>query len=211
MSKDIRLIIRELINKELEEISTSGGAGSYLTPKAFKDKSKTLRPALCENIILQKGEGNWPYSLEIEGDKFNVGIHKKENGTILQIANPVANNLKEKLVNFLNTNNIKYDKSFTGAFFIEDWEQWFNKDQYLQEASYRKFKGKVSESTTNQKIRKALKEMRNSVRTMNHLVDFSNKLKEEMNGTDWSIVKEQIDLLSNQLNEIQTKLKTLYK
>jgi hypothetical protein len=85
--------------------------------------------------------------------------------------------------------------------------------RYLSEASYRKFKGKVSESTTNQKIRKALKEMRNSVKTMNHLVDFSNKLKEEMgtDGTNWSIVKEQISIMSSQLNEIQKKLKTLYK
>jgi hypothetical protein len=85
--------------------------------------------------------------------------------------------------------------------------------RYLSEASYRKFKGKVSESTTNQKIRRALKEMRNSVKTMNHLVDFSNKLKEEMgtDGTNWSIVKEQISIMSSQLNEIQKKLKTLYK
>ena len=122
MNKDIRLIIRELINKELEEISTSGGAGSYCTPKAFKNNN-------------------------------------------------------------------------------------------LNEASYRKFKGKISESTTNQKIRKALREMRSSVRTMNTLVDFSSKLKEEMgnNGTNWVIVKEQIDALSTQISEIQTKLKTLYK
>jgi hypothetical protein len=55
--------------------------------------------------------------------------------------------------------------------------------------------------------------MRNSVKTMNHLVDFSNKLKEEMgtDGTNWSIVKEQISIMSSQLNEIQKKLKTLYK
>jgi hypothetical protein len=129
----LREIIRELIKSEIDETSTSGGAGAYLTPYAFKGK---------------------------KGENKALPVHR-----------------------------------------------------YLSEASYRKFKGKVSESTTNQKIRKALKEMRNSVKTMNHLVDFSNKLKEEMgtDGTNWSIVKEQIDVMSSQLNEIQKKLKTLYK
>jgi hypothetical protein len=129
----LREIIRELIKSEIDETSTSGGAGAYLTPRAFKGK---------------------------KGENKALPVHR-----------------------------------------------------YLSEASYRKFKGKVSESTTNQKIRKALKEMRNSVKTMNHLVDFSNKLKEEMgtDGTNWSIVKEQISIMSSQLNEIQKKLKTLYK
>jgi hypothetical protein len=129
----LREIIRELIKSEIDETSTSGGAGAYLTPYAFKGK---------------------------KGENKALPVHR-----------------------------------------------------YLSEASYRKFKGKVSESTTNQKIRKALKEMRNSVKTMNHLVDFSNKLKEEMgtDGTNWSIVKEQISIMSSQLNEIQKKLKTLYK
>jgi hypothetical protein len=129
----LREIIRELIKSEIDETSTSGGAGAYLTPYAFKGK---------------------------KGENKALPVHR-----------------------------------------------------YLSEASYRKFKGKVSESTTNQKIRRALKEMRNSVKTMNHLVDFSNKLKEEMgtDGTNWSIVKEQISIMSSQLNEIQKKLKTLYK
>ena len=131
MSRELRNIIRELIDKELEEISTSGSAGGYLTPKAFKGKKKKCS---CST-------------------------------------------------------------------------------QPIQEASYRKFKGKIGETTQKQKIRKALREMRKSVKDLNSLVEFSNKLKEEMGGnsTNWSIVKEQIDIMSNQISEIQTKLKTLYK
>lgn len=84
----------------------------------------------------------------------------------------------------------------------------------LNEASYRKFKGKISETTTNAKIRKSLREMRRCAKEMNTLIEFSSRLKEEMggdNGEKWRNVKEQIDIISSQLNEMQKKLKTLYK
>ena len=130
----LREIIRELIESELDEMSTSGGAGAYLTPYAFKGKK-------------DKNEA--------------LPVHR-----------------------------------------------------YLSEASYRKFKGKISETTANAKIRKSLREMKRSIKEMNSLIDFSNKLKEEMGGSNkqnWNKVKEQIDVMSSQLNEIQKKLKTLYK
>ena len=84
----------------------------------------------------------------------------------------------------------------------------------LNEASYHKFKGKISETTTNAKIRKSLREMRRCAKEMNTLIEFSSRLKEEMggdNGEKWRNVKEQIDIISSQLNEMQKKLKTLYK
>ena len=130
----LREIIRELIESELDEMSTSGGAGAYLTPRAFKGK---------------------------KGENEALPMHR-----------------------------------------------------YLSEASYRRFKGKISETTANAKIRKSLREMKRSIKEMNSLIDFSNKLKEEMGGDNkgkWNKVKEQIDIMSSQLNEIQTKLKTLYK
>jgi hypothetical protein len=56
--------------------------------------------------------------------------------------------------------------------------------------------------------------MRRCVKEMNTLIDFSSRLKEEMGGImvkNGRNVKEQIDIMSSQLNEMQKKLKTLYK
>ena len=130
----LREIIRELIESELDEMSTSGGAGAYLTPYAFKGKK-------------DKNEA--------------LPVHR-----------------------------------------------------YLSEASYRRFKGKISETTTNAKIRKSLREMKRCVKEMNALIYFSSRLKEEMgnnNNERWFKVKEQIDVMSSQINEMSKKLKTLYK
>lgn len=119
-------ILKELIKTELGEISTSGGAGAYMTPFAFK-KKKTIRKS-------------------------------------------------------------------------------------LQEASYRKFKGKISNTTHNSKIRKAIKEIKSGIKEINSLVDFSTRLKEEMGGDkNWAIVKEKIDVLVSELNTTHSKLKNLYK
>lgn len=139
----LREIIRELIEAELDEISTSGGAGGYLTPYAFASK---------------------------KGKNKALDIYRRMGFT------PITENLNE--------------------------------------ASYRKFKGKISETTTNAKIRKSLREMRKCVKEMNTLIDFSSRLKEEMgsdNNERWYKVKEQVDSMSSQLNEMSKKLKTLYK
>jgi Mg2+ and Co2+ transporter CorA len=139
----LREIIRELIEAELDEISTSGGVPGYLTPYAFAGK---------------------------KGKNKALDIYRRMGFT------PITENLNE--------------------------------------ASYRKFKGKISETTTNAKIRKSLREMRRCAKEMNTLIEFSSRLKEEMggdNGEKWRTVKEQIDIISSQLNEMQKKLKTLYK
>lgn len=139
----LREIIRELIEAELDEISTSGGAGGYLTPYVFKGK---------------------------KGKNKALDIYRRMGFT------PITENLNE--------------------------------------ASYRKFKGKISETTANAKIRKSLREMRKCVKEMNTLIDFSSRLKEEMgsdNNERWYKVKEQVDGMSSQLNEMSKKLKTLYK
>lgn len=139
----LREIIRELIEVELDEISTSGAAGAYLTPYAFKGK---------------------------KGRNKALDIYRRMGYT------PIMENLNE--------------------------------------ASYRKFKGKISETTANAKIRKSLREMKRSIKEMNALIEFSSRLKEEMgsdNSERWYKVKEQVDLMSSQLNEMQKKLKTLYK
>jgi uncharacterized coiled-coil DUF342 family protein len=140
--ENLRKIIRELIENELEEISTTGGVGGFLTPYAFKGK---------------------------KGKNKSLGIYKKMGFT------PVTENLNE--------------------------------------ASYRKFKSKISETTNRSKIRKALGEMKKSIKEMDTLIDFSNKLKEEMGGDriHWESVRERISEFSSQLNEMQKKLKTLYK
>lgn len=138
MDDKIRELIRELITQTLEEMSTSGGAGGYSTPFAFKGKN--------------------------------------------------GKNKALPHVRYISEN--------------------------LNEASYRKFKNKVSETTQNAKIRKSISSMKRSIKEMNSLIDFSNKLKEEM-GPDhnqrWIKVKEQIDIMSADLNEMRKKLKTLYK
>jgi len=139
----LREIIRELIEAELDEISTSGGVPGYLTLYAFAGK---------------------------KGKNKALDIYRRMGFT------PITENLNE--------------------------------------ASYRKFKGKISETTTNAKIRKSLREMRRCAKEMNTLIEFSSRLKEEMggdNGEKWRNVKEQIDIISSQLNEMQKKLKTLYK
>lgn len=59
----LRAFIRKVINQELDEISTSAGAGAYLTPKAFRGNI-TKNIAKMKNVATQLG-----YTLTDKGEK----------------------------------------------------------------------------------------------------------------------------------------------
>jgi hypothetical protein len=59
----LRAVIRKIIQEELDEISTSAGAGAYLTPKAFRGNI-TKNVAKMKNVATQLG-----YTLTTKGEK----------------------------------------------------------------------------------------------------------------------------------------------
>jgi hypothetical protein len=61
--EQLRAIIRKLLEQELDEISTSAGAGAYLTPKAFRGNIKQ-NVAKMKNVATQLG-----YKLSHRGEE----------------------------------------------------------------------------------------------------------------------------------------------
>jgi hypothetical protein len=61
--KKLRAFIRKVLEQELDEISTSAGAGAYLTPKAFRGNI-TKNIAKMKNVATQLG-----YTLTDKGEK----------------------------------------------------------------------------------------------------------------------------------------------
>jgi hypothetical protein len=59
----LRAFIRKVLEQELDEISTSAGAGAYLTPKAFRGNI-TKNIAKMKNVATQLG-----YTLTDKGEK----------------------------------------------------------------------------------------------------------------------------------------------
>lgn len=79
----------------------------------------------------------------------------------------------------------------------------------LNEISSRGYKQSIS-ATSSQKKRNAYGLVRKKLREIDQILEYSNKLKEEL-GTTWNLNEQQIQFIQEKLKSISTKLKTLTK
>jgi hypothetical protein len=88
------------------------------------------------------------------------------------------------------------------------------KEEQLNEISYRRFNENVSKVTPERKITRALAEVKKRVKEIEQVIEYSARLKEEntiKKDTFWTFKVEQLDNLSERLNELSQNVKKLSK
>lgn len=86
------------------------------------------------------------------------------------------------------------------------------KDELLNEISYRRFAENVSKVSSERKITRALNEVRKRIREIEQVIEYSNRLKTEntiKKESFWTSKTEQLSALSERLNELSNKIRTL--
>ena len=86
------------------------------------------------------------------------------------------------------------------------------KEELLNEISYRRFAEKVSKVSPERKITRALQEVAKRIKEIDQVIEYSNRLKTEntiKKESFWSNKTEQLTALSEKLNEISNKIRTL--
>lgn len=91
--------------------------------KAAKIQDEGLAPNL--NKINKSTSGNFPFYIEVEGIKFDAMI----NGDYLTITNPVADDRKSALINYLDSLGVPYKKDWTGSYNLTDWKDYFDMNE----------------------------------------------------------------------------------
>jgi hypothetical protein len=87
-------------------------------------------------------------------------------------------------------------------------------EELLNEISYRRFNENVSKVTPERKITRALYEVTKRIKEIEQVIEYSNRLKTEntiKKESFWSNKTEQLTALSERLNELSSKIKTLSK
>jgi hypothetical protein len=88
------------------------------------------------------------------------------------------------------------------------------KEEQLNEISYRRFNESVSKVTPERKITRALAEVKKRVREIEQVIEYSARLKDEntiKKDTFWTSKVEQLEDLSERLNELSQNVKKLSK
>jgi len=88
------------------------------------------------------------------------------------------------------------------------------KEELLNEISYRRFAENVSKVTPERKLARALQEVSKRIREIEQVVEYSNRLKTEntiKKESFWTSKTEQLSALSERLNDLSNKIRTLSK
>jgi hypothetical protein len=86
------------------------------------------------------------------------------------------------------------------------------KTELLNEISYRRFNENVSKVSAERKVARALNEVRKRIREIEQVIEYSNRLKTEntiKKESFWTSKTEQLESLSERLNQLSSKIRTL--
>jgi hypothetical protein len=150
-----------------------------------------------------------------------------ETGESAQLASRISNKLaSEKLIDVDQNTNIETDKNWyvQNPYMSGEYEdinvsmyeslKKIIKQELLNEISYRRFNENVSKVTPERKITRALYEVAKRIKEIEQVIEYSNRLKTEntiKKESFWSNKTGQLVTLSERLNELSNKIKTLSK
>ena len=194
----LKEIIRELIRKELEEVSVTGnldgGAGPPKTPYAFsggrkKDKEKKKK-------ITQAGG----YTKVHEAHDFYITYRKKDHNATLLIK---ANDFKDASKKALRKLKSKEEKAI-----ISISQDVKNKQSFFIEGKYHDYRNDDTLSPK-QKIGRSMREIRDSLNNLDKLVKMNVRLKNELNVDSrsyWKNTHKALNMISERLVKLANKV-----
>jgi hypothetical protein len=189
----LKKYIDELITSHLEEMdgatSTTASAGGEYTSKYFLKKPKKLEE---KTPTLAAGTAN-------------ISTYTKDGFTKAKEGMPSDSKIYD-YKQFPAKPEPKRYKLYKEA--LKD----MIKDELLNEISYRRFAENVSKISSERKITRALNEVRKRIREIEQVIEYSNRLKTEntiKKESFWTSKTEQLSALSERLNELSNKIRTL--
>lgn len=199
--------IKSLIRQELEEISTSGDAGGYLTPKAFspKGQKKNAATAQAEKSGWKKAPGMPKQSKMLDYKELWKGKKSAMNETSKEdIIQTLGKEKYQDLFN-LGKEAAKQGKTLSdnpnkGNWNIlskEAWDLGFKsiktnenmsnnilkniiREELLNEVTYSKFKNEVKFRTKSEQLHKAIREVKRKLQEIDRIVDYTSRMKQEL-------------------------------
>ena len=192
----LKKYIAELIQNGLNEMdgatSTTASAGGEYTGKFFLKKPKKL-------------EEKTP---TLAAGKANISSYTKDGFTPAKKGMPSDS----KIYDYKQFPSEPKPKRY--KLYKESELKEYIKQELLNEISYRRFNENVSKVTPERKITRALHEVTKRIKEIEQVIEYSTRLKTEntiKKESFWEAKTEQLVSLSERLNELSSKIKTLSK
>jgi hypothetical protein len=202
---DINEYIKQMVRKMMDEESTSGNAGGYLTPNAFakkgQGKNAATKAAEKQGFKVAPESKKKKYKMYQESEYDRASVSSLPSG--YDAASPSsAPSLYLKKSEYTSENmNTLLD--------IIDQE-------LINEATYSKFKKDISYRSKTEMLHKGIKEVKRKLAEIDRIVEYTSRMKQELSEGEegikyWKATVNNVTQISEMVNTLNEKIKNLYQ
>jgi hypothetical protein len=220
--------IKDLVRKELEEMSTTGGGEAYATPFAFakKGQKKNIATSTAEDEgwkVAKKPTTSKIVDYKKIFEKMEIGTKIKHKLTgVEMVVNKLSGNTitakvtksDDKRIEVGQT--IKTNKNLIGITYeiINESLENIIKEELLNEVTYSKFKSEVKFRTKSEQLHKAIREVKKKLAEIDRIVEYTSRMKQELSEGEegikyWKATQKNVAAISEMVNHLNNKIKNL--
>ena len=211
--------IKQLTQEVLDEMSTSGGAGGYLSPMAFSPKGQKKNAATKyaekEGWKVTKGETEMPADSKVKDYVSLTGKKKKKVKIYQESGYDQPSQYGAKSQQGASSGYDAASKYDAPSDYTKN-ESLINivKEELLNEVTYHKFKNEVKFRTKNEQLHKAIREVKRKLAEIDRIVEYTSRMKQELSEGEeglkyWKKTESNIATISEMVNHLNNKIKNL--
>ena len=204
---NLKELIKSLTREILDEESSSGDAGGYLSPNAFSPKGQgenaATKTAKKQGFTVTKGETEMPADSKVRDYK-SLWNKKKKRKKIYNESDYDKASQYGAASKYGAASEYSMGESITNIV----------KEELLNEVTYHKFKNEVKFRTKNEQLHKAIREVKRKLMEIDRIVEYTSRMKQELSEGEeglkyWKKTESNIATISEMVNHLNNKIKNL--
>ena len=211
--------IKQLTREVLDEESSSGDAGGYLSPMAFSPKGQgknaATKAAEKQGFTVTKGETEMPADSKIKDYK-SLWNKKKKRKKIYNESDYDKASQYGAASKYGAASPYSAASKYGAASEYSMGESITNivKNELLNEVTYSKFKNDVKFRTKNEQLHKAIREVKRKLMEIDRIVEYTSRMKQELSEGEegvkyWKATQKNVATISEMVNTLNNKIKNL--
>jgi len=216
---NLKELIKSLTREILDEESSSGDAGGYLSPNAFSPKGQgenaATKTAKKQGFTVTKGETEMPADSKVRDYK-SLWNKKKKRKKIYNESGYDDPSQYGAASKYGAASPYSAASKYGAASEYTKNESLINivKEELLNEVTYHKFKNEVKFRTKNEQLHKAIREVKRKLSEIDRIVEYTSRMKQELSEGEeglryWKKTESNIATISEMVNHLNNKIKNL--
>jgi len=211
--------IKSLVQQELDEMSVSGDAGAYLTPKAFSKKGQKSNAAIetAKSQGMKLAPTGMPSDSKVKDYKAIWKSAEKPKYKMYKESDYDKPSQKGAPSGYTaasgyTAGGIKGDDYYKKESMKETLLDIIEKE-LINEVTYGKFKKDVKFRTKSEQLHKAIREVKRKLAEIDRIVEYTSRMKQELSEDGginyWKATQKNVATISEMVNQLNNKIKNL--